>query len=380
MQIEEDLLKGRYFPENSHERRQSISINLLLLLSSMIMVLDVYGSIMHGYGLMSWIEGTAAFILLVTYLLFYRVISLEHTTKIAVGIVSFTIVSALIVPGYNEVFALFWLGTLPILLFFFLEIESAVRWSFFIVIALFLLSLNALIDLFPSLYAFDFLLLLTIGYGAFSSLVYISEKKRYGFEKQLIEAAKEKELLYRELNHRVKNNLLMILSLVKLQIARTPSEQTKNELLATKNRINSLSSLYKFLHRENQVYKIDTYTYFTNIIDTIKPLASQKITIDLAIAYQLNQKHLLYTGLILNELVTNAFKYAFDTEGELSVSLYREEEYIHLIIQDNGRGYDHKAKESLGLVIVKTLVMKQLFGTIDIHSDRGTRYQIRWKE
>ncbi len=190
---------------------------------------------------------------------------------------------------------------------------------------------------------------------------------------------KEKELLYKELSHRIKNNLQMIISLLKLQISQTSLDETKNALITTKNRINSFAHLYEFLHQKSN-YTINTKNYFANIVQTIQSNTSKDIEIIYDIRYDLKPNKLLYVGLILNELVTNAFKYAFKNYGKLHIKLYKEKNQINLIISDNAQNFNPIDQNGLGLTIVQALVKDQLHGKIDIKFDQGTTINISWKE
>ncbi len=380
MQLQEQVLKGYHYPVRSRDRLKATLINLVLLLAILIMIIDVYGSLIHGYYIMSLIEGSSALIFIITYALFYRFISLKTTINITLFILSFLFIISLTVPGENPKLALFWLATLPIYIFFFLGIKLGFTWTVVILLSLILTTYNAAYPYLEPLYSVDFLAQITVGYSAISYLVYKLEKERSGFENRLITSIKEKEILYQELNHRVKNNLQMILSLVKLQISRSHSEQTKEELLITKNRIDSIASLYESLHLEEQLPQVNTYEYLSNIIEKIKPLTSKDIEIIFNIQYHVNQDQLLYVGLILNELATNAFKYAFKDKGKLTISLYKEDQSIYMIVEDNGIGFENKIVDSLGITIVKTLVEKQLFGTLNAISNGGTKITLCWKE
>ena len=96
------------------------------------------------------------------------------------------------------------------------------------------------------------------------------------------------------------------------------------------------------------------------------------------VTYDLNRDDLLYTGLILNELATNAFKYAFSDSGTINISLHKDINKILMTIEDNGSGFEPKESNSLGLTIVKTLVDDQLFGEMYIKTDLGTKITIIW--
>ncbi|MEA1919846.1 MAG: 7TM diverse intracellular signaling domain-containing protein [Campylobacterota bacterium] len=197
---------------------------------------------------------------------------------------------------------------------------------------------------------------------------------------ELRNSLEEKELLYRELNHRVKNNLAMILSLIKLQISRSNNEETLSNLESTKNRIHSISHLYEVLNLQGNATKIDTHEYFRNIVKMIMINFDKEITIECDITVNLNIQELIYCGLILNELVTNAYKYAFEKSGTLSISLKKDEDMTRLHVKDDGIGFNDKNNQSLGLEIVRTLAKKQLRGTLDIDSQSGTEVTIQWRE
>ena len=206
---------------------------------------------------------------------------------------------------------------------------------------------------------------------------------------QLQESLHEKDTLYKELNHRVKNNLQMVLSLLNLQISKTKLSRTKNELIETKNRIISISNLYENLNVDGDDKNISTHEYCTNIVNNLNNNFLKKIQIECHIDHELEVDKLVYFGLIVNELVTNSMKYAFDTniltkvfksDDEISIKLYREKNIITLIVEDNGVGFEDKVTDSLGLEIVKTLVLKQLLGDMTIKSDKGTKVIITWEE
>ena len=190
-----------------------------------------------------------------------------------------------------------------------------------------------------------------------------------------------KELLYQELNHRVKNNIQMILSLLTLQIGDSKSKETKEELISTKNRVNSLLGLYDRLYLDSNDIHVDTKTYLENIVETVQQTFNNAVDINLDIQHKLDGSELIYCGLIVNELVTNSFKYAFFDVGSIEISLRKNANKIELDISDNGRGFEKTNKKSLGMEIVKALVYKHFLGTMDVHSsDSGTNILIVWEE
>ena len=197
-------------------------------------------------------------------------------------------------------------------------------------------------------------------------------------------SGKEKEVLYKELNHRIKNNLMMILSLLQLQIRRTPNKETKASLKVAKNRIQSISSLYEILLLKNDSINADTLLYIQGICNHIAMGSPKKITIDYNIQYNLDTDSLIYIGLIVNELITNSFKYAFDDDhyenGKVTITIEKKESTIFVSIIDNGKGFKERKKNSLGLTIVEILVEGQLEGELKIDSTNGTKVFINWED
>ena len=195
-------------------------------------------------------------------------------------------------------------------------------------------------------------------------------------------ALEQKEILYRELNHRVKNNIQMILALINLQISSTNLEQMQKELTTTKNRINSMAKLYEILDFKNSVGAIDTLEYFSSIVAYIQSNFPNSAKVEYNIEHNISFEELMYCGLIVNELVTNSFKYAFESEDEgiIKITTYKKDKTIYMIIEDNGRGFKNRRKNSLGLTIVNILATKQLCGENHLENENGTKHTIIWDE
>jgi two-component sensor histidine kinase len=199
--------------------------------------------------------------------------------------------------------------------------------------------------------------------------------------KDLSDSLVEKELLYQELNHRVKNNLHMIRSLVRLQNNQTTHKESKMILTDTENRINSIALLYEKLNLSKAAEELNTLHYFEEIIQQLKNVNSKHIEVTLDINHNLNPDTLLYIGIILNELLTNAFKYAFKQQsGEVSILLDKSGDMVTFSIHDNGEYFENKSNNSLGLRIVENLVSKQLKGEFRFFEENGTKVMIMWVE
>jgi len=198
----------------------------------------------------------------------------------------------------------------------------------------------------------------------------------------ILSSLQEKEILYKELNHRVKNNLQMVLSLIKLQMSKVSSEETKEALSTTNNRISSISKLYELLYLSENKNFLSTKSYFGTIVRTIQSNFSREVSVIYDIRHDIDSQSAIYCGLILNELVTNSFKYAFKNTQEptITISAYMQGELACLCVEDNGEGSIETHKDSLGLTIVKTLADKQLNADLLIETDKGMKYTFLWKE
>jgi len=186
---------------------------------------------------------------------------------------------------------------------------------------------------------------------------------------QLYKTMNEKETLFKELHHRVKNNLQLILSLIRLQRSRATLEETKDTLLAFEHRIETIANTHEILFQNGANELVDMQHYLDSLSHgLVKALTQRSYQLNCDCDIKLPLKEAVYIGLILNELLTNYFKHAQDS-GSLVISLimYKNEKDIFMRI-----GMPHSVKSDLyknqgglGLLIVKTLVFGQLEGTIE---------------
>ena len=210
-----------------------------------------------------------------------------------------------------------------------------------------------------------------------------NEKKK--LELEVNKKTAELQLLLQELNHRVKNNMQTIVSLIRLQSRGITEEKYKDKFLVIQNRINAMSHLHEILYKQDDISHIDAQEYFDILISEVRYSYKHYIDVHADITIKLKIEHAIYCGLILNELITNSFKYAFigKEEGSIYIILNQNSDgYYHLIIKDNGDGYDqNKIKDnSLGTILVKSLVEDQLNGQISINSNNGVNIEITWRD
>jgi PAS domain S-box-containing protein len=215
----------------------------------------------------------------------------------------------------------------------------------------------------------------------------ISERKK--MEEDLSRSSGEKEALLQELQHRVKNNLMMISSLINLEADRTEEPAFLSVLEKLKSRVDSLGDLYSILNLSGNVTEVRLDDYLRRLTATVKT-ACIKDLIGVKISehfdpVRVSAKDAAPFGLILNELLTNALKYAFPggSPGTVDVELRRTAGYLVLAVRDNGAGlpndFDFRRLESFGLLLVRMLA-EQIGGELSFENESGAAFFVRVQE
>jgi len=199
----------------------------------------------------------------------------------------------------------------------------------------------------------------------------------------------EKVILLREVHHRVKNNLQIIISLTNLQMRQIDDNQLKQVMVETQNRVRAMSFVHEKLYQSEDLSHIDISDYTRYLVTQLfasYSVNSQQVSLNLdSKKIMLNIDTAIPVGLIINELVSNSLKHAFPDgrKGEISIAIQREDHTLTILFKDNGIGipedFDWRNTTSLGLQLVITLV-DQLDGTIELDRSSGTMFTIVVKE
>ena len=216
-----------------------------------------------------------------------------------------------------------------------------------------------------------------------------SQRAKYLLESEtaaegLKQALEDKDMLIKEVHHRVKNNLLIIQSLLNLQSMKIEDEDTKGLFLESQNRVKAMSMIHERLYQSSDLSSVDFPEYVRSLVTLLYrnyKMDSSKVTLKTEVPeITLDIDTIIPCGLIINELVSNAFKYAFpEGKGELYVGMEKEGGNNVLVVKDDGIGlpeeinlYDTK---TLGMQIVQAL-SNQLGGDPEIIRDKGTEFRI----
>lgn len=215
----------------------------------------------------------------------------------------------------------------------------------------------------------------------------ITERKMR--ERRLRDNVEEKDVLLREIHHRVKNNLQTVSSLLNLQSKHIEDEEAVQVLTDTLNRIRSIALIHEKLYTVNDIAKIDFKEYVESLLKHLvhaHMIDVERIGINIDVDnVNLGVDKAITCGLILNELVTNSFKHAFpgEADGNVSIVLKKDGENVNITVSDDGIGMnemeDLRNTNTLGLQLVMTLA-RDLDANIDLVDGKGTTLEITFPE
>ncbi len=212
------------------------------------------------------------------------------------------------------------------------------------------------------------------------------ERLRKKAESEIENQLKEKQVLLKEVYHRVKNNMQVIVSMLRIQKNFVKDKKAREFLTASKDRIQSMALVHEKLYRAEDLAHIDFSDYVKSLSEQLfrtYVINPDKIKLNTDIKFALlDINSAIPCGLIINELVSNALKYAFpdDMKGEINISLHTDEENNHVLtVSDNGIGFpgkiDFRNTKTFGLQLVNILV-DQLHSTVELDREGGTSIKI----
>ena len=213
----------------------------------------------------------------------------------------------------------------------------------------------------------------------------------YNSKLDILGQVKEKDILLKEIHHRVKNNLQTVSSLLSLQARSIKDEKVKSLIKNSQNRVISMAMVHEMLYMRDDVSKIEYRLYVQELAEyLVRSIKGTHNNITIAIDIpdiKLSIDTAIPLGLLINETITNALKYGFkdDSKGEINIELRKGDNADFILnISDDGVGFPetitHKTTKSLGLKLIHNLA-RQLKGSINRDcTKKGTYYTLKFKE
>ena len=214
----------------------------------------------------------------------------------------------------------------------------------------------------------------------------ITEKKK---SEEIIEnSLKEKTTLLSEIHHRVKNNLAIVSGLLQLQKNEVKDEKVTAAFEQSINRIISIAMVHELMYKSPELSSVNIHTYLDMLIPAIAAAMNDhnrniefKIEID---EYKLNINQAIPIGLLLNELITNSFKYAFQdqNDGYIKIELSSSEQSVTILYEDNGSGFGEESNfdkpKNLGLNLIHTQ-LQQLDATYKVDTENKFKLEFTFE-
>ena len=206
---------------------------------------------------------------------------------------------------------------------------------------------------------------------------------------QVNQLLKDKEMLMKEIHHRVKNNLMIISSLLSMQSRYIKDEVAREIFRESQNRAKSMALIHERLYRSTDLKSIDFADYLQSLVrDLFDTYSTENGRINLIMDVEevmIDVDNVVPLGLIINELVTNSLKYAFpdDRKGTISIKFRKEGEKYLLEVSDDGivipEDFNLEKSDSLGMLLVNSLT-GQIRGKIELKRSPGTTFTIRFED
>lgn len=213
----------------------------------------------------------------------------------------------------------------------------------------------------------------------------LESRKRRALQHELDEELKQKEILIKEIHHRVKNNMSVVKGLVSLQSEKSKDDFHRNLFWECRHKINVISGIHDLMYRTKNFANVRARDYFDELLQNLAlfyTIDDNIVNIDKEIDdIYLELDEALPVALMVNEVITNSFRHAFKNQKhkKISFSLKRTGKTTHLQIKDNGVGFNPETSrsDSLGMEIIKGLV-DQLNGEAEFTSKDGTLFEMRY--
>lgn len=253
-------------------------------------------------------------------------------------------------------------------------------WMIFITSGIFMyLSSLGVYDIFTQ-YPYYVEAVWILGITIFLLKVFTSKIQALDKEKDNV---KKSNLNLKEFKHRVANNNQTIHNIIRQEKRNIEEENLEKKFTSLESRLITLTEMSSLLNENHNTKTIDMEAYISKVSQSLKNFFGQEqIKIEVKSNIIMDSKIAIYCGRIINEAITNCFKYAFKNRntGLIKISLYEEQEIYYLNIKDNGNGLEDNYQNGSGLGIIKKLAILQLEGDFNINSNNGVQLNITWSK
>jgi len=368
---------------SSLELRRQRAFVLTAIFMALVVTVDSTQNYQAGYLLHTREEWITAPLVFGNYLLQrFKIVTLLLASRIMAYLITFQMLFSFVVPGVGEEVMLFWIATLPLILVLLIELKDATKVNVAVVTYLAFVTISSQMRLFDALFSFEVLAQVLVGYSLFTTLVYLIEKSRSEYEEKLTDQMREREVLLKEVHHRVKNNMQLIMSLLGLQAASIEDPKYAKLFLDNIDRLSAMSLVHESIYKAENFEKINMKSYLEDIAKHLQRITRHKIEYNFS-NVQLDMKTAMNLGLILNEAVTNALEHAYTDgdDGRITLALYEKSKIITMKIEDYGVGLDavDKIEGTLGITLMKDLSNSLHDGKLTMLSRDGLEIKVYCK-
>jgi len=346
---------GLPFPPSSLEYKQSSMFVFAVFVTYVTFGSYIVENMFLGLYPLARIQIVMFLLVLGAYIDFRRRYHIQRAMQLLIFAVSTVTLSALHFPGIEPYGILFWVAALPLFVFLLLGHRLGLRWSFINTGGIIVIIILSTLPQTDPLFGTGLLLQVLFGYLVVSAIAYYFEKQRGTMESRLYNALAERETLLKEVHHRVKNNMQVMMGLLWLQSEYVRDPVSSEVLLTNVDRLSAMAALHERLYHQENIQRINMQEYLEAIISHLQALTPHTLLLECA-PFEMGMRNALQIGLITNEAVTNAMRHAFDgrEQGEVRIVFSHEEGQCRLQISDNGNGMEETAeKGSLGSLLIR---------------------------
>lgn len=365
------------------KNRRDVALIIASIVSMIATLVDIFQNYEHGFFSLAYIEVILLVIYSVNYFLYRATNVLQRHAFIYAFTFTFHIVVSFFIDGYGVDIMLFLLAVLPIVLFLLLNTKEAIKVLYFICFILVILTLNSYYKWLEPLFNFDIFSQLVLIFPFYVILVYMVEKSRTEAEAKVLSQDREKAVLLKEVHHRVKNNMQVIMSLLWLQSEKVEDPKYSKLFLENIDRLSAMALVHESIYKAENFENINMKDYLERILGNLSRVSVHEIKCDLE-PLSLDMKSAMNLGLIVNEIVTNAFEHAYEKghQGIISVYLHENDDEITLKVQDFGQGIksDVDLSKSLGFTLIYDLSSSLEESHVKIKNNDGVEILINFKK